>query len=147
MAGMKVLEVDKDRMMEALKKRGLTMSNVSKEIGFEGGYLSKCCERGKISIPASKMLESLYHLNPEEYKPIEVQKVARQLALEVPEVLPVRESVLIDYDLLAEKIAEKIGYQPINYQKLFSTVFQAIRDAIYKGGVPNGKGNIDKVSQ
>lgn len=55
-----LLKFDKDEFYRWCNDKGLTKSEVSKNLGFNEGYLVKCANRGSIPVPSYKLLISEY---------------------------------------------------------------------------------------
>ncbi len=68
-----------DEFIDWSKKQDLTMSEVSRTLGFENGYMSKVCRKGVIPIPSYKLLVSEFgfeygrFLIEEKFEPIDTR--------------------------------------------------------------------------
>lgn len=101
------IEIDGNKLKKELLRRGLTMSEVSKEMGFNESYLSNHVTSGFTSLETVKMLESLYHIKYESYQPDRFEPEQYEL------IQPVQESkVDIDYGEL-EKIIYRAFYKAL----------------------------------
>lgn len=102
----KMVKIDKTKLENELRKRGLTYANVSRELGFHQGYIADAMHRERIGIVVLRMLEVLYNISPDSYV-IEDKK---------------------------EKI-ETVDREPketINYEKLYNLVYTAVYEAVKK---------------
>lgn len=61
------VEVDRDKLVKALAKRGKTFCSASIEIGHSKNYLNSVTKEGAIAAHAAKALEAIYNIKPEEY--------------------------------------------------------------------------------
>lgn len=102
----KMIEINGSKLKEAIFKRGMTESGVALEIGYDPGYIRKACSIGKLNRSTVKMLQTMYHINPDYFvipeEPKEVEPVAE---------LRVAEPV-IDYDKLKDIIYDAV-YQAV----------------------------------
>lgn len=63
------IEVDKDKLIKALAKRGQSLYSASIEIGHSGNYLNTVSNEKSIAAHAAKALELAFNIKPEEYAP------------------------------------------------------------------------------
>lgn len=63
------IEVDKDKLIKALAKRGKSLYSASIEIGHSGNYLNTISNEKSIAAHAAKALELAFNIKPEEYAP------------------------------------------------------------------------------
>lgn len=63
------VKVDAQRFKSKLEALGLTAANMSRELGYSDGYISRALCVGAISSPAAKAIEAVYHISPEDYAP------------------------------------------------------------------------------
>ena len=96
-----MIEIDGQRLKEILSKRGLTLAEVAREMGYATGFMNNVCSRNVINMTAAKMLNMIYHVPLDDYKkpepPAEPESEFEQLTLntEQKQVEP-----LIDYERL-----------------------------------------------
>lgn len=62
------VRIDKEKLNRLIEQRGLTKSDVSREIGYHSNFISDCGGRGKMNMPAVKMLERVFNIKLEEYQ-------------------------------------------------------------------------------
>lgn len=104
--------VDKDKLYSAFKKRDLTASEVSLELGYSKWFISKSADRGTITQAVGMMLDKIYNIKPEDYAP-DPEPVEAWDPLAEIEPAPVQEARdLIDYEKLSAVICEAI-YQAL----------------------------------
>lgn len=95
---MKKLPINSDKLRKEISKRGLSTSEVSREIGHYSGYISDCINKSQaINEATAKMLQVLFNLPYEAYKADEPETATAI----VPEIREVRS---FDYDRLGEVI-------------------------------------------
>lgn len=104
MSNTQTVPVDRERMYEAIKKRGLTSSEVSLALGYDKTYITSICGNGKMSLSAAKFLETLYHIMPEEYAPITEKVVQKEVQIDKP----IQVQSAIDYEKLGRVIASAV---------------------------------------
>lgn len=63
------VEVDRDKLVKALAKRGQSLYTAPVEIGHSNNYLNVVSKEGSIATHAAKALEAIYNIKPEEYAP------------------------------------------------------------------------------
>ena len=102
-----MLKINSAKLEKELKKRNLTKTEVSKQLGYGETYIVNVTSRGMISEPAAKLLKNLYNIDYDSYK-----HVQEEPAPEPPAPTP----AAIDYDKLNEI--------------LYDAVFRAVRDAL-----------------
>ena len=64
--------VDKEKLNNEMRKRGLTGQAVSKEMGYCRDYISTVKYEGKIAPAGMKMLQVLYNIAPEDIAPDDI---------------------------------------------------------------------------
>lgn len=64
----KVMKIDGEKLTEELKKRGVSKSTASKEIGMGENYLSNVTHRNKITQIGAIALQKVYNIDPEAYE-------------------------------------------------------------------------------
>lgn len=92
-------EINSDALACEFKKRGLTAQQVEEETGRAAGYIKKALRRGTIALSEARMLDTLYHINPEAY-----------FAQEEPEQEP--EQISMENQYLPQEIQDAI-YQSV----------------------------------
>ena len=95
------VKVDRERLYNSLKVRGLKAQTISTEMGFSKRYISNSMSRGYISASAAKLLETMYGIKPDEYEPIKSVTVDNQI-----DTPPLK--LDIDYDKLAQVIYDAV---------------------------------------
>lgn len=95
--------VDAQKMRDALTQRGLMFTEVSNAIGYESGYISGVLNEKKIAKAAAMLLERIYNIQPEDYKPETEESVT-------PEVEPAPAPVQPSFDMadLRETVTQSI---------------------------------------
>ena len=63
----KMVEIDKNKLIKALKKRGSNRQKASLEMGRCAEYLSQMSNQGSMSYASALMLENVLNIKPEEY--------------------------------------------------------------------------------
>lgn len=63
-----MINIDPDKLREELRRRGLNMSTLSKELGYSSGYIAKVLQHGSIGTPAANQLELRYNIDMESMK-------------------------------------------------------------------------------
>lgn len=63
-------EIDGERLKKAFEDRSLVMTDVSIDMGFDRSYLSGLIYKGKIRKSSADVIEKVYGIPYEEYKPI-----------------------------------------------------------------------------
>lgn len=76
-------EIDGEKLRKALDSRRLASQVVSKELGYNSGYMSKSINNNQISTQAIQLLDIKYGIKEDEYK-IERKKIV-QTQFEVEE--------------------------------------------------------------
>lgn len=109
MAKTRTIPLDRERLEQALTKRGLNMKRVSNELGYSTYFLASSCGRGNIALSAAVMLETIYNIKPEEYAPIEDEQQqgewARAFAILIKRTEP-KELKEVIKDAIREVLAE-----------------------------------------
>lgn len=109
MATTRFIQLDRARFEKALAKRGLNRKNVSIELGYSDYFLNNACNRGKLALSAAVMLETVYHIKPDEYAPIEDEQQqgewARAFAILIKRTEP-KELKEVIKDAFREVLAE-----------------------------------------
>lgn len=62
-----VMYIDKDRLMKALKTRGLTCKEASRLLGRSENYISSAMFDGSLPEHAVRSISAILHIEPEEY--------------------------------------------------------------------------------
>ena len=75
MAGTKTVKIDGDKLRDALRKRGLNLVSVSKELGYSKGYINYALTSGQLGIPAANQLKMRYNIDIDSIKPDEPKTV------------------------------------------------------------------------
>lgn len=105
-----MVNIDGSRLAGQIKQRGLTFAEVSREIGYTDGFINNCIARNQINNTAVKMLNMIYHIQPEDYEYKE----------------PVQPE--------PEKKEPEQTQAGIDYQMLFKVIYRAVYEAIKKAG-------------
>lgn len=109
-----MVSVDKEKLNEAIAKRGQKPSWISTEMGHASNYLSTSASKyGAIHEHAAKYLELAYNIKREEYAPASADTKAAQPVLEIngegadmPELLTMSKTEL--HDLLYSAIMKAL---------------------------------------
>ena len=99
-----MFQIDREKLYEALKKRGLRNTAVCADLGMSGSYLANCAHRGKITETSAVLLERLYNIKREEYQLVQEEPV---IPAKTPDV------AALDYDKL--------------YQTIYAAVYHAVK--------------------
>lgn len=62
----KMIDIDTGKFKEELRKRNLTWTHLSLELGHSNTYIHNCIAKEKISQGALTILKALYNINPED---------------------------------------------------------------------------------
>lgn len=114
------LEVDGARLRKAFKDRSLVMMDVSVDMGFDKSYLSGVIYRGMIRKSSADILEKVYGIPYEEYKPIPIPVM--------PEPFKVLNEDLLPWDLTSEPITTETIPQSAIVVTLSDETIQKIAD-------------------
>ena len=68
------IEIDPNKLREELRRRGLNVTALSKELGYNSQYMSQALKNGSIGMPAANQLELRYNIDMELMKPDAEQK-------------------------------------------------------------------------
>lgn len=116
------IAVDKTKMDRILEKRGLSYSDVAREMGRSPKYLSnKVRDPGYITLPDAKFLKVMYGITEDEYAPD--PKPVKENKIDIPEI-PVEDLV----DVPAYEIELQIDYGKL-HNVIFDAVYQAVKKA------------------
>lgn len=63
------IEIDSARLRNAISKRGMSMTEASKKMGFSDAYLGVCVGRGFITPYAERMMDAMLNIPLGEYLP------------------------------------------------------------------------------
>lgn len=63
-----VFRIDGEKLKKEIKKRGMTANEVSLELGYSDGYISKMVSTGKMHNAAATLLESLFRIPRTAYE-------------------------------------------------------------------------------
>lgn len=96
------VEVDRDRLYNSLKVRGLVAQTISLEMGFSKWFIANSASRGHISASAAKLLETMYGIKPDEYMPI------KAMVKDNPVDTQLQVKFEIDYDKLSSVIYDAV---------------------------------------
>ena len=117
----KFLEVDGARLRKAFEDRSLVMMDVSVDMGFDKSYLSGVIYRGTIRKSSADILEKVYGIPYEEYKPIPIPVM--------PEPFKVLDEDPLPWDLTSEPITTEAIHQSAIVVTLSDETIQKIADA------------------
>lgn len=99
------------RLEREFEKRGMTASEIAVELGYARGYFAgRKSEKNTLPTAVIRMLDKLYDIRYDEYKPVEKEEVP---VSEPPVIVQVQ----IDYDKLHDHIFDAV-YQAMS--KIFS---------------------------
>lgn len=68
------IEIDPNKLREELRRRGLNVTTVSSEMGYNSTYMTNVLKTGSIALPAANQLELRYNIDMELMKPDAEQK-------------------------------------------------------------------------
>lgn len=110
-----IVKADKNKLYSELKKRGLSASAASKEMGFEGTYISKALSLyGGINERAAKAIEKFFGITRDAYEikePAETEPAPAAIPesvdpAEMPDILTMTKEEI--HDLLYSAIVKAI---------------------------------------
>ena len=111
-----VLPIDGDKLRELIFSKGY-ITDISEELGYGKTYLTQVCKGRKITQTAALLLDKLYGIKYEDYKPeVKIEKP-------VQETMPISETVIVNKTELQLKtiisqLAELNNGLTAIYQKL-----------------------------
>ena len=108
-----MVDIDGTKLAEQIKQRGISFAEVSREIGYASGFINNCIARNQINNSAIKMLNMLYHIQPDDYKIPEIVKA--------PDPEPEKEP---QPTFVADLV--------VDYQMLFKVIYKAVLEALKK---------------
>lgn len=108
------IKIDGEALRRELEKRNLSMTDVSKELGFAKSYISKVINLNLCNVPTMKLLEVTYNIKPENY--------------EYKEPEPETEPISIE-ELETEEIVSQIDYKEF-YKTIYGAVYHAMQDVL-----------------
>lgn len=74
------IEIDPNKLREELRRRGLNVSSLSKELGYASNYMSQVLKKGAIGMPAANQLALRYNIDMSLMKPdAEVEEKAPEV--------------------------------------------------------------------
>lgn len=113
------LKVNSEIIRNQLQKKGLTLTDVSKKMGFASTYLShKLCKNpGVIGVSDSYILDSMFGLSREQYEYKEPVKQEKEEPVEVEEEK--KDSCLA-----------RIYITEDDWQKLYSVINKAVYEGV-----------------
>ena len=115
---MKLIRIDGEKLVEIIKSKGLTGSEVSRYLGYSEGYVSKAKRRNQVSQMFVNLLEHDYDISYDEYKPAEKTDM-RNLIEEMQEET-------------AESTTERPETQEVTLsQKSIDEILRAIKNGVY----------------
>ena len=114
----KMIKIDGEKLRKAIYDNGLVPSTISKEIGFNTCYISHAYNEGAISPAASRMLDVVYGIKPEEYFWKEPE----------PELEPQNEVV----DETVQQVNEALHLGDDFWIRLCRTIYVAVYEAVHK---------------
>lgn len=106
MGVVKKVKADKAKLYDEFKKRNLSVSQVSKEMGRGPNYITEQIKQGFISLPCATFLKVRYNINEKDYAPEEETK---------PVVIEPTKTI-----------------DPIDYEKLATVIYDAVYEAVKK---------------
>lgn len=68
---MESVKVDDEKFRKELKRRGLHITAISKEMGYGKSSISGAIRRGKLHQTQALLIEKMYNIKPEDYAPAE----------------------------------------------------------------------------
>lgn len=80
----KLIKIDSEKLRNAFKRRGLTASEVSQEMGYSRNFLSKHFANGTTTKTVALLLEKMYNLPLDDYKMTEPNPEPEQQEEQLP---------------------------------------------------------------
>lgn len=80
----KLIQIDSEKLRNAFKRRGLTASEVSQEMGYSRNFLSKHLANGTTTKTVALLLEKMYNLPLDDYKMTEPNPEPEQQEEQLP---------------------------------------------------------------
>lgn len=80
----KLIKIDSEKLRNAFKRRGLTASEVSQEMGYSRNFLSKHLANGTTTKTVALLLEKMYNLPLDDYKMTEPNPEPEQQEEQLP---------------------------------------------------------------
>ena len=111
-----VLPIDRDKLRELIFSKG-NITDISEELGYSRTYLTQACRGRQITQTAALLLDNLYGIKYEDYKPEEkIEKPAQ-------ETMPISETVIVtktelQLKTIISQLAELNNGLTAIYQKL-----------------------------
>lgn len=123
------VNIDGEKLRKMITSRGLSLTDVSEELGFHETWLSRCLNGNYLTKIAIRGIELRYGIRGEDYlvpepKPEpEPEPEPKQI-----ELVPDHGETVMDYEKLADTLRDKI----FDYQKIYATVYKAVYEALKK---------------
>lgn len=122
------IAVDKTKMDRILEKRGLSYSDVAREMGRSPKYLSnKVRNPGYITLPDAKFLKVMYGITEDEYAPD--PKPETKIDMDNLTIGAMDMGIMGSDDNELEPYTLKVE---IDYDKLHNVIFDAVYQAVKK---------------
>lgn len=80
----KLIKIDSEKLRNAFKRRGLTASEVSQEMGYSRNFLSKHLANGTTTKTVTLLLEKMYNVPLDDYKVTESNPEPEQQEEQLP---------------------------------------------------------------
>lgn len=114
------VEIDGTKLRDIFKARGLNLSDVSRDCGYDGSYFSHVCRCGKITKPASVLLQDRYKIYLGDYEIVKPESEVVQT-----ELVPVMHTKDFEFSLtISDDTAKKL------HQIIYSAVYEAMKMAL-----------------
>lgn len=107
----KMVQIDGNKLRNAVKKLGMSTSEASQKLGFSQSYITKTCTRGNIRESSLTLLNTILDIKYDDIKPDPVVEECQE---------PEQEQLKI----------ETIVHEPIDYEMLESSIRNGVRSGI-----------------
>ena len=108
MRKLSMITIDGDALKRALEQRDLTGTRVSRDMGYNDGYIANAINRNSITPSGAKMLDVMYGIPLSEYEK--------------------KEQAVETVEQIEETAKEEINV--IDYDKLYQIIYVAVYDAV-----------------
>lgn len=116
--------ISKTKLYDELKRRGLTPSEASKEIGFGPEYISNAACVGEMSARGALYLKKFFNITPEDYRPDLLDMVDATVP-ETPERIPA-DAIRTAAETFARVLVEQ--YRETYRQTLIEAITEGLKE-------------------
>ena len=96
----KMVQIDGEKLRNAVKILNMTASEASQKLGFSQNYITKVCSRGDIRGSSLTLLNTILGINYDDIKPDPVVEECQEPKQEIVEIA----QEAIDYEMLESSI-------------------------------------------